>query len=196
MVGQSYVLWSLGVNMNENVEIERRFLVDGRNDKPWQGGEFLEIQQYYLSEVTYENGEVQWRGHTLVETHSDLVDTATWRIRHLTDKNGTKIILTAKGKRTGATAIEFEWELPIKLHDELNLEGLPTVVKTRYLWNGEDGLLWEVDEFEGTLAGLVIAEVELESEDQRVAIPSWVGLELTHLKGWSNASLAEMLTQA
>lgn len=182
--------------MNENVEIERRFLVDGRNNKPWQGGEFLEIQQYYLSEVTYENGEVQWRGHTLVETHGDLVGTASWRIRHLTDKNRTKIILTAKGKRTGATAIEFEWELPIKLHDELNLEGLPTVVKTRYLWNGEDGLLWEVDEFEGTLAGLVIAEVELESEDQHVAIPSWAGLELTHLKGWSNASLAEMLTQA
>ncbi len=58
MVGQSYVLWFLGVNMNENVEIERRFLVDGRNDKPWQGGEYIEIKQYYLSEVTYENGEV------------------------------------------------------------------------------------------------------------------------------------------
>ena len=77
----------------------------------------------------------------------------------------------------------------------LNLEGLPTVIKTRYLWNGGDGLLWEVDEFEGRLSGLIIAEVELESEDQEVSIPSWVGLELTHLKGWSNAALAEMIGQ-
>ena len=73
---------------------------------------------------------------------------------------------------------------------------MPTVVKTPYLWNGDDGLLWEVDEFEESLSGLVIAEVELEREDQYVTLPSWTGLELTHLKGWSNASLAEMLTQA
>ena len=195
MVGQSYVLWFLGVNMNENVEIERRFLVDGRNDKPWQGGEYIEIQQYYLSEVTYENGEVAWRNKVLVKDNRDLGDVRTWRIRHRIDKNGTKIILTTKGKRIGATAKEFEWELPFKLYEKLNFEGLPTVVKTRYLWNGDDGLLWEVDEFEGSLSGLVIAEVELESEDQHVTIPSWAGLELTHLKGWSNASLAEMLTQ-
>jgi len=196
MVGQSYVLWFLGVNMNENVEIERRFLVDGRNDKPWQGGEYIEIQQYYLSEVTYENGEVAWCNQMLVKDNRDLGNVRTWRIRHRTDKNGTKIILTTKGKRIGATATEFEWELPFKTYEKLNFEGLPTVVKTRYLWKGDDGLLWEVDEFEGFLSGLVIAEVELESEDQHVTIPSWAGLELTHLKGWSNASLAEMLTQA
>lgn len=196
MVGQSYVLWFLGVNMNENVEIERRFLVDGRNDKPWQGGEYIEIQQYYLSEVTYENGEVAWCNQMLVKDNRDLGNVRTWRIRHRTDKNGTKIILTTKGKRIGATATEFEWELPFKTYEKLNFEGLPTVVKTRYLWKGDDGLLWEVDEFEGFLSGLVIAEVELEREDQHVAIPSWAGLELTHLKGWSNASLAEMLPQA
>ena len=182
--------------MNENVEIERRFLVDGRNDKPWQGGEYIEIQQYYLSEVTYENGEVAWCNQMLVKDNRDLGDVRTWRIRHRTDKNGTKIILTTKGKRIGATATEFEWELPFKTYEKLNFEGLPTVVKTRYLWKGDDGLLWEVDEFEGSLSGLVIAEVELESQDQHVTIPSWTGLELTHLKGWSNASLAEMLTQA
>lgn len=196
ILGHHYVLRSCGVNMNENVEIERRFLVDGRNDKPWQGGEYIKIQQYYLSEVTHENGEVAWRNQMLVKDNRDLGDVRTWRIRHRTDKNGTKIILTTKGKRTGATAMEFEWELPFQLYEKLNFEGLPTVVKTRYLWNGDDGLLWEVDEFEESLSGLVIAEVELEREDQYVTLPSWTGLELTHLKGWSNASLAEMLTQA
>jgi len=196
MFGDHYVLRSRGVNMNENVEIERRFLVDGRNDKPWQGGEYLEIQQYYLSEVTYENGEVTWRNQTLVKDNRDLGDVRTWRIRHQIDKKGTTIILTTKGKRTGATATEFEWNLPFQLYEKLNFEGLPTVVKTRYLWNGDYVLLWEVDEFEGALSGLVIAEVELEREEQRFTLPSWTGFELTHLKGWSNASLAVMLTQA
>jgi adenylate cyclase len=61
------------------------------------------------------------------------------------------------------------------------------------LWPGEDGLLWEVDEFEDRLAGLIIAEVELESEGQDVVIPPWAGLELTYLRGWSNASLSTMI---
>ena len=196
MLGHHYVLCSLGVNMNENVEIERRFLIDAREEKPWQGGKHIEIQQYYLSEVTSDNGAVTWCGQRLVEDKRDFANISTWRIRSLFDGSGFKTILTAKGKRIGAIAAEFEWELTPNVLDNLNLEGLPTVIKTRYLWNGEDGLLWEVDEFEGSLAGLVIAEVELEREDQEVLIPSWVGLELTHLKGWSNAALADMLDQA
>ncbi len=196
ILGHHYVLCSLGVNMNENVEIERRFLIDGRKDKPWQGGKHIEIQQYYLSEVTHENGVIAWRGKSFVEDERDFGNIATWRIRSLVDGIGFKAVLTAKGKRVGATATEYEWEILPKTFHDLNLEGLPTVIKTRYLWNGEDGLRWEVDEFEGSLSGLIIAEVELEKEDQEVIIPSWVGLELTHLKGWSNAALADMLDQA
>ena len=195
MVGQSYVLWFLGVNMNENVEIERRFLVDGRNDKPWQGGEYIEIKQYYLSEVTHENGIIAWRGKSLIEDQRDFTEITTWRIRSLVDATGFKAVLTAKGKRIGASATEYEWELSSQLFEQFNLKGLPTVIKTRYLWTGEDGLFWEVDEFEGSLSGLIIAEVELEREGQIVTIPNWVGLELTHLRGWSNAALAEMIGQ-
>jgi CYTH domain-containing protein len=182
--------------MNENVEIERRFLIDGRKDKPWQGGKHIEIQQYYLSEVTYENGVIAWRGKTLIEDQRDFTEITTWRIRSLVNEAGFKTVLTAKGKRVGATATEYEWDIIPQIFENLNLKGLPTVVKTRYLWTGEDGMLWEVDEFEGSLSGLIIAEVELEREDQEVIIPFWVGLELTHLKGWSNAALAEMLNQA
>lgn len=181
--------------MNENVEIERRFLIDGRKDKPWQGGKHFDIQQYYLSEVTYENGVIAWRGLTLVEDQRDFTDISTWRIRSLVNEAGIKTVLTAKGKRVGATATEYEWDIIPQVFENLNLKGLPTVLKTRYLWTGEDGLLWEVDEFEGRLSGLIIAEVELEHDDQDVIIPNWVGLELTHLKGWSNAALAEMIGQ-
>jgi CYTH domain-containing protein len=196
MLGHHYVLCSLGVSMNENVEIERRFLIDGRKEKPWQGGKHIEIQQYYLSEVTHENGIIAWRGKSLIEDQRDFTEITTWRIRSLVNEAGFKTVLTGKGKRVGATATEYEWDIIPQIFENLNLKGLPTVVKTRYLWTGEDGLLWEVDEFEGSLSGLIIAEVELEREDQEVIIPFWVGLELTHLKGWSNAALAEMLNQA
>ena len=195
MLGHHYVLCSLGVIMNENVEIERRFLIDGRKEKPWQGGKHIEIQQYYLSEVTHENGIIAWRGKSLIEDLRDFTEIATWRIRSLVDEAGFKAVLTAKGKRIGASATEYEWELSSQSFEQLNVKGLPTVIKTRYLWTGEDGLLWEVDEFEGSLSGLIIAEVELEREDQIVTIPNWVGLELTHLRGWSNAALAEMIGQ-
>ena len=195
MLGHHYVLCLPGVNMNENVEIERRFLIDGRKEKPWQGGKHIEIQQYYLSEVTHENGIIAWRGKSLIEDLRDFTEIETWRIRSLVDEAGFKAVLTAKGKRIGASATEYEWELSSQSFEQLNLKGLPTVIKTRYLWTGEDGLLWEVDEFEGSLSGLIIAEVELEREDQIVTIPNWVGLELTHLRGWSNAALAEMIGQ-
>ena len=47
------------------------------------------------------------------------------------------------------------------------------VEKTRHLWRGEDGHLWEIDEFEGPLAGLIIAEVELAAEDEAVVLPAF-----------------------
>ena len=67
--------------------------------------------------------------------------------------------------------------------------------KKQYLWKGIDDHVWEVDEFEGDLAGLIIAEVELETEGEAVIVPSWTGIELTFLREWSNASLARMLSQ-
>jgi CYTH domain-containing protein len=53
------------------------------------------------------------------------------------------------------------------------------------------GLEWEVDVFEGENAGLVVAEVELESERQSIDLPDWVGLEVTHDPRYLNANLAK-----
>ena len=66
--------------------------------------------------------------------------------------------------------------------------------KTRYYWSGADKTVWEIDEFEGGLAGLILAEVELDSENQTIELPSWLGLELTGLANWSNAALANTLS--
>jgi adenylate cyclase len=53
-----------------------------------------------------------------------------------------------------------------------------------------EGILWEVDEFLGENLGLVVAEVELLSEDQQISLPSWVGQEVTHDARYFNSALS------
>jgi len=66
----------------------------------------------------------------------------------------------------------------------------PHVVEKRRHIVPFGGLTWEVDVFEGRHAGLVMAEVELQSEDQRVELPAWVGREVTDDDRYFNASLS------
>ena len=195
----------VGTNMPENVEIERRFLVDGRHQRPWVEESFrcISILQWYLEReklvAASENGTIAYDQAMLVSdvplaVTSQLEENSNWTVR--LRKSHSSYVLTLKGKRVGSVAAEFEW--PISQESaQLVLEGTnyPLVEKKRYLWKGTDDHVWEVDEFEGDLAGLIIAEVELETEDEAVVIPSWTGIELTFLRGWSNASLARMLSQ-
>jgi len=69
-----------------------------------------------------------------------------------------------------------------------NLCERPLIEKTRYRLE-HHGLTWEVDEFEGDNAGLIVAEVELDEEDQAVMLPDWVGKEVTGERRYYNASL-------
>ena len=171
------------------IEIERRFLVDGREEKPWRGGVCKSISQSYLENVKHIDGKISWKEHFLVEDDRELVNLTTWRIR----LSEGVVTLTAKGRRIGASRAEYEWDLPLDLYNSLPLDSQPSISKIRHHWIGEDGLLWEVDEFEGVLGGLIIAEVELEDEHQDVVLPSWLGLEITYLKGWSNSALSMMI---
>jgi len=109
---------------------------------------------------------------------------------------GEQTTLTLKGRRTHATAVELEWEVERSIAESLIAENDPAFVeKSRYEWRSDDGFLWEVDEFEGGLANLILAEVELPSEDTPIRIPSWVGIELTGNHGWSNSALAHRASQ-
>ena len=182
-----------------NTEIERRFLVDGRYEKPWQAAEtILDITQHYLDwqSVSVHDNTISIQGIMLTEILSDesviLQSFQDW-VSRIRIQNDT-VIFTAKRKNPDKQQ-ELEWELSIQL-ENLSLSHLPTVKKTRYCWRDSNGKLWEVDEFEDNLAGLIIAEIELDNISQSITIPEWVGIELTGLKNWSNASLSKTLLNA
>ena len=103
------------------------------------------------------------------------------RIRTV-EKDGTKTgVLTIKGmgSKSGMSRYEFETEIPVLDADHLLTRcDQPLIEKTRYKYE-YDGLIWEVDEFHGVNNGLIIAEVELESEDQQFNKPDFVGEEVT-----------------
>ena len=143
-------------------EIERKFLV---RDDSWRGlGKGSHYRQGYLSTEA---------GRTV-------------RVR-VADGRG---YLTIKGKTVNATRAEYEYVIPLQDANEMldELCARPLIEKTRYRIEHR-GLVWEVDDFEGENAGLVIAEVELDSVEQAVALPAWVGEEVTAELRYYNANL-------
>lgn len=103
---------------------------------------------------------------------------------------GDAAFLTIKGATTGATRAEFEYDVPVADAQQLlaMCDG-PVVEKVRHLC-GHAGMTWEVDEFLGANAGLVVAEIELQSEDQAFERPAWLGEEVTGDARYVNANLA------
>ncbi len=104
---------------------------------------------------------------------------------------GDQAFLTLKSPGRGIERLEFEYPIPAEdarqLLDGFALPG--RVEKTRHHYT-HDGLLWEVDVFEGDNDGLVLAEVELESADQHINLPHWVGREVSGDPRFFNAYLA------
>lgn len=100
--------------------------------------------------------------------------------------------LTLKGPTSGASRSEFEYRIPVgdaaEILDELCDK--PLIEKRRYKITFE-GMLWEIDEFSGENQGLVIAEIELQDEQQEFKRPSWLGKEVTGDKRYYNASLVK-----
>ena len=103
---------------------------------------------------------------------------------------GDTAILAIKGAGDGIARAEFEYPLPpaeaTLLLDTLCLK--PLVEKVRYLVPFA-GLTWEIDEFVGANAGLLMAEVELERVDQPVPLPPWIGMEVSGDPRYYNAYL-------
>ena len=100
--------------------------------------------------------------------------------------------LTIKGPASGISRLEFEYPLPLADAKTLleRLAQKPLVEKIRHLVP-HHGRIWEVDEFLGLNQGLIVAEVELESEDQAFAKPPWAGEEVTADPRYQNARLVK-----
>ena len=147
------------------IEIERKFLVKGNE---WRS---LGIGQLYC------------QGYMVTTSER------TVRVR-IIDNQG---YLTIKGPGTlGGSRLEFEYPIPVEDAKEM-LETLcekPFIEKTRSKISiGE--LIWEVDEFHGDNQGLILAEVELTTENQSIEIPDWIGQEVTSDYRYFNAYLAK-----
>tara|TARA_B100000953_G_scaffold124534_1_gene102687 strand:- start:30 stop:509 length:480 start_codon:yes stop_codon:yes gene_type:complete len=113
------------------------------------------------------------------------------RIRTVEKEGSKKGVLTIKGigSESGMSRYEFETEIPVQDADHLlSLCDEPLIEKTRYKYDYKD-LTWEIDEFHGVNNGLVIAEVELESEDQQFEKPDFIGEEVTGQEKYYNMML-------
>jgi len=105
--------------------------------------------------------------------------------------SGDKAFITIKGRKTGVAAPEFEYAIPVA-DAEAMLSLLPMVARIRKMRHEiiHKGRKWEVDEFLDENIGLVVAELELESEDEIPALPEWVGAEVTADHRYANSTLA------
>jgi CYTH domain-containing protein len=109
------------------------------------------------------------------------------RVRTIDDKG----YLTIKGLTVGASRMEFEYEIPRQDADTLlDICEKPLIEKNRYKIE-HGGFVWEVDEFFGENQGLIVAEIELESEDQFFSKPHWVGKEVTGDPRYFNSNLVK-----
>ena len=145
-------------------EIERKFLVNG-NDYRSQG--------------------------TAVHLRQGFLSTARERVVRIRIA-GSKAFLTVKGISTGATRAEFEYGIPLEDARFMldNLCEKPIIDKHRFTIPFR-GFTWEVDEFHGENEGLVVAEIELPSEDAVFEKPDWIGEEVTHDPRYYNSNLVK-----
>ena len=145
-------------------EIERKFLVKG---DAWRA---------LAKGTTYRQG------------YLNSAKERTVRVRTAEDK----AFLTIKGLTLGATRAEYEYAIPFD-EGKAMLDALaekPLIEKKRYKIPAGD-LTWEIDEFLGDNAGLIVAEVELKSEDQAFDRPAWLGDEVTGDTRYYNANLSK-----
>ena len=144
----------------------------------------LEIERKFL--VRNEGWRGSWRAQPIRQGYLSSADATTVRIRIL----GARAFLTVKGECGGAVRSEYEYEVPVAHGEEmLRLCRRPPIEKLRHDIP-IDGQLWQVDEFRGANAGLVMAEAELSDPRQPLALPPWIGLEVTEDVRYRNSYLA------
>ena len=147
------------------LEIERKFLVDLGTGVLDRSSSAVRMRQAYLSD------------------DPDL----TVRVRIA----GDEAWLTIKTRNSGMTRNEWEYRIPVEDACDMMGRAVGRVVeKVRHRVPSGD-LVWEIDVFEGALEGLVVAEVELDSEERTIDLPWFVGREVTGNPRYYNSNLAK-----
>ncbi len=152
------------------IEIERKFLV---TDDSWRAAAHavIPMAQGYINDMAAMDSGAQ---------------KASVRVRI----QGDEAYLNIKSRELGHTRQEFDYPVPVNEARELLALCVGGLIDKRRHLVQHDGRLWEVDEFLGDNAGLVVAEVELESADQVFAKPDWAGAEVTDELRYYNLALA------
>lgn len=143
-------------------EIERKFLVKDLSFKALSTG------------ILFKQGYISVKSKTTV------------RIRIVGDRG----FITIKGPSAGISRSEYEYEIPVKDADEMlkDLCSKPIIEKYRYTLEYE-GFIWEIDVFSKENEGLIVAEIELDSENQEFPKPDFIGEEVTYDHMYQNSNL-------
>ena len=144
----------------------------------------IEIERKYLVKGS------QWktdRPANLVQGYLCTTEGSTVRVR-IAD---LKAFLTIKGKTTGISRAEFEYEIPLSDTKELLQLSNGSLVKKQRHSVQHQGFLWTIDEFSGENEGLIVAEIELDSDQQRFAKPEWITSEVSTDPRYRNSYLTK-----
>lgn len=157
------------------IEIERKFLVLG---DAWRAAahEVVPMAQGYLNDLAAMDGAAAGRAAMK----------ASVRVRIA----GDAAFLNLKSRELGHTRQEFDYPIPVADARDLLALCVGGLVDKRRHYVRHEGHLWEVDEFLGDNAGLVVAEIELASADIAFAKPEWAGAEVTETARYYNLALA------
>jgi CYTH domain-containing protein len=105
--------------------------------------------------------------------------------------------LTVKSERSGPSRLEYEYEIPQSDAEELLAHICEQNIfeKTRYQVE-HTGNIWLVDIYGGRLSGIVLAEIELQSEDEYFELPNWIGQEVTYNARFHKRTIARLCREA
>lgn len=152
------------------IEIERKFLIDKEK--------FLDAHRpLQLEDNTY-----------IAQGYLSTDPERTVRIRVM----GNTGYITVKGESSDDGLTRFEWETEINVNEAKAMLEMctGTISKLRY-YVSHDGKTWEIDVFDDDNSGLIVAEIELQSETEAITLPSWVTVEVTGDPKYYNSALTK-----
>lgn len=157
------------------IEIERKFLVIG-DDWRAQAHESVAMAQGYINDQAAMRDGADGR----------VAQRASVRVRIAGDDG----FINLKSRDAGHTRQEFDYPIPVDDARALLALCVGGVIDKRRHYVRHDRHLWEVDEFFGDSAGLVVAEIELDDADEAFERPHWVGVQVTDTQRYYNLALS------